>query len=262
MRYTRAMARGLMVWTLSALTAAAQPAADLYRTHCAGCHGPNGEGSRGPALKVAALDRASDVDSLVSLLRRGVPGTEMPATPVSTVNDTQLRALAAYVLAFRTTAPAAPTGPAGRGAELFRDKGKCLDCHRLNGEGKPLGPDLSNIGQQRDTNWLRRAITDPQADIYDSFQGYRWTISMPDNYLFVEAVTKSGERISGSRMNEDPFSIQIRDSAGAIRSLLKSELAELKKQWGKSPMPSYKDVFSAAELNDLVAYLASLRSAR
>jgi hypothetical protein len=85
---------------------------------------------------------------------------------------------------------------------------------------------------------------------------------MPDNYLFVEAVTKSGERISGSRMNEDPFSIQIRDGAGAIRSLLKSELAELKKHWGKSPMPSYKDVFSAAELNDLVAYLVSLRSTR
>src|SRR5262249_48516842 len=144
----------------------------------------------------------------------------------------------------------------------FRNKGKCLDCHRLNGEGKPLAPDVANIGQQRDTAWLRRAITDPAADIFDSFQGYRWTISMPDNYLLVEAVTKSGERIAGSRMNEDAFSIQIRDGAGKIRSLLKSELTQLNKQWGKSPMPSYKDVFSEPELNDLVAYLASLRSAR
>lgn len=262
MRYTRAMLRGFTVWATFTLAAAAQPAPDLYRMHCAGCHGPNGEGSRGPALRVAALQRASDVESLVGLLRRGVPGTEMPAFPASVVNDAQMRALAGLVLSFRTGSAPVLSGPAARGAELFRNKGKCLDCHRLDGQGKASGPDLSNIGQQRDAGWLRRAITDPQADVYDSFQGYRWTISMPDNYLFVEVATKSGERVTGSRINEDPFSIQLRDGEGRIRSFLKSELADLKKQWGKSPMPSYKDAFSAAELNDVVAYLASLRSAR
>ena len=262
MRYTRAMLRGMFVWALSALAAAAQPAADLYKAHCAGCHGPAGEGSRGPALKVAALQRANDVDSLIGLLRRGVPGTEMPATPASIVSDVQIRSLAGYVLAFRTATAPGASGPAARGAELFRTKGKCFDCHRLNGEGKPLGPDLSDIGQQRETTWLRRAITDPQADIYDSFQGYRWTISMPDNYLLVAAVTKAGERVAGSRINEDAFSIQVRDGAGRIRSFLKSELTELKKEWGKSPMPSYKDVFSPGEVNDLVAYVGSLRSQR
>ena len=263
MRYTRAMLRGWIVGVVAALSAGAQPAADLYKAHCAGCHGLSGEGSRGPAFKVVALQRANELDSLVALLRRGVPGTEMPAISPSVVNDVQLRALAAYVLAFRTTTTAAaPTGPAGRGADLFRTKGKCLDCHRLHGEGKPLAPDLSNIGQQRDSGWLRRAITDPEADIFDGFQGYRWTIAMPDNYLLVEAVTKTGERIAGSRMNEDPFSIQIRDGSGKIRSLLKSEISELKKQWGKSTMPAYKEVFSASELNDLVAYLGSLRGLR
>ena len=47
-----------------------------------------------------------------------------------------------------------------------------------------------------------------------------------------------------------------------IRSLLKSELTDLKKQWGKSPMPSYKDSLTATEIDELIAYLASLRGAR
>src|SRR5688500_15877734 len=174
MRYTRAMVRGWILPLACAATVLAQTGADLYRQHCAGCHGPAGEGSRGPSLKVPVLKRASDSDSLVNLLRRGVPGTEMPATPVSVIDDRQVRTLAAFVLAFRTGASAAASGAATRGAELFRTKGKCLDCHRLHGEGRPIGPDLTAIGQQRDTNWLRRSLLDPQAEIYDSFGQYRW----------------------------------------------------------------------------------------
>jgi hypothetical protein len=114
----------------------------------------------------------------------------------------------------------------------------------------------------RQTEWLRQVLLDPQANIYDSFAGYRWTISLPDNYLLVEIVTTKGKHVTGSRVNEDAFSLQMRDGEGRIRSFLKSEIAELHKQWGKSPMPSYRDVFSRAELDDLVAYLASLRGIR
>jgi hypothetical protein len=99
-------------------------------------------------------------------------------------------------------------------------------------------------------------------DIFDSFGGYRWTIQIPDNYLLVEITTMGGDHVSGSRLNEDAFSIQIRDQQGRIRSYLKAELAELNKRWGKSPMPSYKNVLTAEELDDIVAYLASLRGLR
>jgi putative heme-binding domain-containing protein len=248
--------RWLLFFVIGAPTLLGQTA-DLYLKHCASCHGPSGEGSRGPALRVPALRRANDVESLVALLRRGVPASEMAAIPATVINDLQIGALAAYVLAMRTGSTPASSG-AARGAELFRTKGKCLDCHRLNGEGRPLAPDLSAIGRDRDTTWLRRALTDPRADIYDSFGGYRWTIQLPDNYLLVEVTTTKGERVAGSRLNEDAFSVQLRDGEGRIRSFLKSELANLQKRWGESPMPSYKDVFSASELDDIVAYLASL----
>jgi cytochrome c oxidase cbb3-type subunit 3 len=266
MRYTHPMrwcGFGLLAaFALSAQTLPTRGAGELFQARCAGCHGPAGEGSRGPALKVAALQRANDLESVAALLRSGIPGTEMSALAASEVPDQPLRALAAYVLGLRTNSGQTATGKLSRGAELFRTKGKCLDCHRVSGEGSASGPDLTDIGRQRDPQWLRRAVMEPESAIYDNFAGYRWTILIPDNYLLVDIVTRTGERVTGSRLNEDAFSIQVRDAEGRIRSFLKTETAELRKRWGKSPMPSYKDVFSADELEDLVGYLASLRGLR
>ena len=56
-------------------------------------------------------------------------------------------------------------------------------------------------------------------------------------------------------MNEDTFSIQIFDLSGQVHSFWKTELAELVKQPNKSPMPSFKNVLSAGEVENLVAYL-------
>jgi mono/diheme cytochrome c family protein len=39
-------------------------------------------------------------------------------------------------------------------------------------------------------------------------------------------------------------------------------LAGLQKHWGKSPMPPYKESFSSDELDQIVAYLTSLRGLR
>jgi hypothetical protein len=60
-------------------------------------------------------------------------------------------------------------------------------------------------------------------------------------------------------MNEDSFSIQIRDLSGRFYSFRKADLKELKKLWGVTPMPSYESGLSATELDDLVAYLAAQR---
>ena len=72
-------------------------------------------------------------------------------------------------------------------------------------------------------------------------------------------VTKKGQSVTGVRVNEDSFSIQIRDDAGRSYSFWKNEIAQVDKQRGKSPMPSYKGQLSDDELTDLVAYLASLK---
>jgi putative heme-binding domain-containing protein len=83
---------------------------------------------------------------------------------------------------------------------------------------------------------------------------------LPQHYL-VQATTRNGERVSGVRLNEDSYSVQMLDSKGSLVSLLKSDLQEYKVE-KTSPMPSYEKTFSNQELDDLIAYLASLRRKR
>jgi len=78
----------------------------------------------------------------------------------------------------------------------------------------------------------------------------------------VRAVTRDGQRLTGVRVNEDPFSIQFRDATSALHSFFKNELAEFAKDEGKTPMPSYRDRLDATALDDLVAYLVSLEGSR
>ena len=64
------------------------------------------------------------------------------------------------------------------------------------------------------------------------------------------------------RVNEDTFSIQIRDGGQSGALVLEERaLHELHKEWGRSPMPSYQEALAAGELQDLVAFLVSLRGA-
>src|SRR5947208_1671078 len=121
-----------------------------------------------------------------------------------------------------------------RGEKLYQ--GHCALCHGTGGDG-------------RRSAYVRAAITDPEADV-------------PRSFLQVRAVAKSGRTITGERLNEDSFSIQIRDYSGSLHSFLKQDLAEIHRDRGKSPMPSYKDKFTGTELDDLIAYLVSLREAK
>ena len=74
----------------------------------------------------------------------------------------------------------------------------------------------------------------------------------------VRAVTKDGKVITGRRLNEDTWSVQLIDSQERLVSLAKADLKEyavLK----TSAMPSYRDKLSAQELADVVAYLLTLK---
>ena len=92
-----------------------------------------------------------------------------------------------------------------------------------------------------------------------SYTAFRSDISLPENYLFVRVEPRNGEPIGGVRVNEDTFSIQLRDLGGRVHSFFKSDLVALHKDWGLSPMPSYAAAFSASELDDVIAFLVSLR---
>jgi putative heme-binding domain-containing protein len=220
----------------------------LFLGHCAPCHGPEGNGGKGANLARPALPRAADDPSLFKVIRNGIPGTEMPGA--WEMNPHETWQVAAFVRTLGRAAVDEPvSGDRFRGEQLFRGKGNCMTCHTVGREGGRTGPVLSDVGYRRSAGYLRKTLLDPQS-------------TLPEGFLYVELATKAGKRISGVRINEDTYSIQVRDLSDQMHSFWKTELAQLRKLPNRTPMPSYKDTLAGAELEDLIAYLTSLRGAQ
>ena len=228
----------------------------LFQAHCAACHGLKGEGAMGPTLAIPKLGRATTEPLLLSIIKDGIPSTEMPRSRLA---GEEIRQMAAYVRKLGQTPSETGTGNATRGEQLYFTKGNCNQCHAIKGQGSAFGPDLTEIGLRRGEAHLRASLLDPEADVPKSFLIHRPGTSIPENFLQVRVVTQDGRRLKGVRVNEDTFTIQLREASGRVHSFFKSELSELHKDWGKSPMPSYREVYSKEELDDVVAFLLSLR---
>lgn len=219
----------------------------LYNNQCALCHGIEGTGGKGPALNQPKLRHAPTQTALLKVIQQGIPGTEMP--DFWALSDTEARQVAAYVRSLGRLKPVKLPGNVARGQKLFETKGNCLACHVVQGTGGVSGPELTDIGLRRGAEHLRQAVLEPNA-------------ATPEGFLVVTVTTAAGQRLRGVRLNEDPFTIQLRDASSRLHSFRKAELQEVKKELGASTMPSYKETFTAAELDDLVAYLASLRGGK
>jgi cytochrome c oxidase cbb3-type subunit III len=225
----------------SAVGADATAGKHLFERHCVVCHGIEGKGGRGPGLNRVQLAHAPDDAALKSVISDGI-SPDMPAGWFLT--DEDVADLAAYVRSLSKIPSEPLPGDAVRGARVYANGG-CSKCHIVAGAGFGYGPELSNIGIRRSAPYIRKVIAKPSAN-------------MPEGFLLVEAVTPAGDKIEGIRVNEDTFSIQIKDATGQFHSLRKQDLKGLQKLRGETPMPSYEGVFNASGLDDLVAYLASL----
>ena len=241
---------------LSPLLASAQNLENgqqLFQTLCARCHGMLGEGSEGPSLTRPNLVHAPDDAALVSLIVGGIPGTGMPGSR-------QLRGqdgpdVAAYVRSLGELPSEEMPGDAIAGGQVYRSIGNCSSCHILNGVGFGIGPELSNVGQRRTAAYLRRSVTSPEADqprLVDRFRGSLQA------FLTVRIVSELGT-YEGMRINEDAFTVQMRDIAGEIVSFEKSELISYEKVEGHSLMPGYNSVLNEKQIDDVVSYLMSLK---
>ncbi|MEO8050431.1 MAG: methyltransferase domain-containing protein [Acidobacteriota bacterium] len=166
--------------------------------------------------------------------------------------DARLRRVAAvFVIALTLALPLAAQsgaeriGVAAAGKAIFDGKGGCGACHSIGDRGASLGPDLGDIGITRSPKSLRLALTDPDAEIFTE-------------YYTVVVETKGGETIRGLTLNEDDLSIQIRDINGYPRSFLKDALKGTHREQ-RSLMPSYASQLTGAEIDDVVAYLRTLK---
>jgi len=214
----------------------------LFESQCAVCHGQSGTGGRGPNLHRPKLNRAPDDAALRRVIAEGIP-PEMPGA--WQLNPREVASVAAFVTTLGSIAVEPVPGDAQNGERIYRAKG-CAGCHMIDGEGSGFGPELSEIGSRRSASHLRESLVKPDA-------------SVPDGFLLVDLITKAGKTITGIRLNEDTFTIQIKDASNTFHSYRKSDLKAVVKQRGKSPMPSYESSIPAADLTDLIAYLANLR---
>ncbi len=84
----------LALCTAMALPAFAQDGGATYKAKCAGCHGPEGQGKIGPALKGSSLT----ADQIADLLTKGDDGKKPPhKKALSTLSADDAKAVAAFV---------------------------------------------------------------------------------------------------------------------------------------------------------------------
>lgn len=261
----RATLRSLLVAALLAAPLGAQAPRDstadlaagrmLFESQCARCHGVGGTGGVAPALTRPVLRRAPDDAALQQVILAGIPGTAMLGFwNLSAEEGAQV---AAYVRTLGRQPPETLPGDPRAGRQLFESRGGCTTCHILGGQGAGWAPDLSDVGLRLRGARLREALVAP-----DASQPISPLPSVHGPYpafLAVEATLPTGRVLRGTRVTEDDFTLVLREADGTLRSLDKTRLRRLVKRPGVSPMPSYASVFSGAELDDLVAYLASLR---
>jgi cytochrome c oxidase cbb3-type subunit III len=214
----------------------------IFRSRCAGCHGPDGSGGSGPDLTTGNLRHGASDDAIFQSIAKGVAGTPMPAFDL---NGREIWQLVGYVRSIgQGKAAAKAKGDPRRGAGLYRNSG-CVKCHSVGGDGGQMGPDLTSIGARRSLGQLERALRHPDEEV-------------PLEYWSIRAKTKSGRSVSGIRLNEDTFSFQILDSNGKLQSVSKADLVE-HQVIRNSPMPSFESKLQKSQFDDLIAYLASLR---
>ena len=161
----------------------------------------------------------------------------------------ELTGIVAYLRNMREfNAGAVARGDASRGQTVFEGAGGCASCHRVQGKGPRLAPDLSSIGAVRTAAELERAVVDPSSAIQFENRSIR-------------AVTRDGRTLTGRRLNEDTYSVQIIDDQERLVSITKADLREYS-VITKPSMPAYKDRLSSQDVSNVVAYLLTLKGVR
>ncbi len=220
----------------------------LFQAQCSTCHGLNAAGgneSTGPDLTTGRFRHADSDAGLFRVIRDGVRSTSMLGLGAD-ADDQSVWQLVTYLRSLDVTAGGTPTGSAAAGRQLFAGKGACTSCHMVHGQGKRLGPDLSQVGDRRALGDLQTDLVQPDTEVSPRW----WTM---------KASGPGGQIVEGLRMDEDTFTFRIMDSDEQLRAFSKyGDWTYERLQ--RSTMPSYAETLTEDERNDLAAYLFSLRS--
>lgn len=216
-----------------------------YLSSCAACHGQQGEGGRGPSLLERNVWHPLPDEALYQVIQKGVggmPGSDYP----------EERAWQVVAFVRSMTAPANERtlpGDAAAGQQLFWGSGQCGSCHRVQGKGGFLGPDLSLLASVSGATQIRKAIAEANERIAPGYQG-------------VEVQLWDGTKLRGVARNRTNYALQLLTAEGNLHLLEMAQVKELTVLRDTLMPQDYAKRFSTKELDDLVAYLAKVAPRR
>jgi putative heme-binding domain-containing protein len=142
------------------------------------------------------------------------------------------------VLARYQAALAAPRD-ADRGKKVFDDQ--CAKCHKLEGRGYEVGPDLSTANTRADET-LISDVLDPSNQLTVGYQNYT-------------VITEDGRIFTGVLAAETATSVTLRKEEGVEQTILRKDVDEMAASpLSMMPEELEKEV-SPQEVVDLIAYL-------
>ena len=218
----------------------------VFRAQCGRCHGRDGRGNDetgAPDLTTGQFSRVSSDAGMFDVIRDGIDGTAMIGISPR-ASDQSVWQIVSYINSLNLDpADYDLPGDAGRGEQVYAGA-NCSTCHMVRGEGGRTGPDLSTVGSRLDPDEITTSLSDPDAEVAPRW----WTMRIN---------RADGSTIEGLRTNEDTFTVRIMDNDENLWSFMKSEVRSLE-QIKTSTMPAAEGL-NASEMDDLVAYLFSLR---
>ncbi|WP_299470125.1 PVC-type heme-binding CxxCH protein [uncultured Gimesia sp.] len=135
------------------------------------------------------------------------------------------------------------------GRVMFNTKGTCAKCHIVNGMGKEVGPNLSEIGKKLSREALFESILYPSAGISHNFESYT-------------VILASGNVVNGLLVNKTDDAITIKDVEAIERTFKMEDVDEIIQQKISLMPADLQKVLTQEELVNIVEYLTTLKQAQ
>jgi len=133
------------------------------------------------------------------------------------------------------------------GKKIFFERAdvQCVRCHRINGLGGDVGPDLSHVSAQKDRRYLLESIVFPNRQISQGYESVLVTL-------------KNDESYAGVFKSENDNELVLNTPQTGLVKIKKKDIDT--RQKSLSPMPEgMAQILSKRDLRDVIAYLSMLK---
>lgn len=137
-------------------------------------------------------------------------------------------------------------GDVANGRMVFFSTGTCHKCHVVDGMGREIGPNLTEIGSKLSREAMFESVLYPSAGISHNFE--LWTVVKTD-----------GTTLNGLLVSNTDAEVSIKGDDALVRAIPKSEVEELVKQKISLMPADLQKTMTTQELTDVVDYMQTLK---